>query len=249
MDERTREYEKACSWGKVPATTDEVPLLEGPRSHWKEFRSAASIFVELIRGFRKLHRVGPCVTVFGSARFLEDHRYYFLAREAGAKLASVGFTVMTGGGPGIMEAANRGARDVNGRSVGCNIVLPKEQHPNPYLDTMLEFRYFFVRKLMLMKYSRAFLAFPGGFGTMDELFETVTLIQTGKIEQFPLILFGSEYWGPLLEYLQNTFVRNGTIEPIDLARITLTDSVDEAVESIRTAVIAGLREGARLELA
>lgn len=247
MTDRAREYELACSWGKTPATTDEVPLLEGPRSHWKELRSAVHIFAELIGGFRRLHHVGPCVTVFGSARFLEDHRYYFLAREAGAKLASAGFTVMTGGGPGIMEAANRGARDVKGRSIGCNIVLPKEQHPNPYLDTMLEFHYFFVRKLMLIKYSRAFLAFPGGFGTMDELFETVTLIQTGKIAEFPLILFGSDYWRPLLDYLQNTFVRHGTIEPIDLARITLTDSVDDAVASIHNAVVANLRGGARME--
>ena len=136
---------------------------------------------------------------------------------------------------------------MKGRSIGCNIVLPKEQHPNPYLDTMLEFHYFFVRKLMLIKYSRAFLAFPGGFGTMDELFETVTLIQTGKIAEFPLILFGSDYWRPLLDYLQNTFVRHGTIEPIDLARITLTDSVDDAVASIHNAVVANLRGGARME--
>lgn len=249
MTDRSRADEQARAWGKLPAKTDEVPLLEGPRSHWKELRSAAHIFAELIRGFRRLHTVGPCVTVFGSARFLEHHHYYGLAREAGAKLATAGFTIMTGGGPGIMEAANRGARDVSGRSIGCNIVLPKEQHPNPYLDTMLEFHYFFVRKLMLMKYSRAFLAFPGGFGTMDELFETVTLIQTGKIDEFPLILFGSDYWGPLLDYLQNTFVRNGTIEPIDLARITLTDSVDEAVASIQTAVVNSLRAGARLDLA
>ena len=241
MKDRSHEYELACSWGKTPTFTDDVQLIEGPRSRWKELRSVAHIFAEFIHGFRRLHSVGPCVTVFGSARFIEDHPYYFLAREAGAKLASAGFTVMTGGGPGIMEAANRGARDVAGRSIGCNIVLPKEQRPNPYLDTMLEFHYFFVRKLMLIKYSRAFLAFPGGFGTMDELFETATLIQTGKIQEFPLILFGSDYWGPLLEYLQSTFVDQGTIEARDLARITLTDSVDEAVNAIYDATRSQLK--------
>jgi uncharacterized protein (TIGR00730 family) len=139
------------------------------------------IMVEFVRGFRALHFVGPCVTVFGSARFKEDHPYYALGREVGRELARAGFTVMTGGGPGIMEAANRGAKEVGGRSVGCNIELPAEQKPNQYLDRFITFHHFFVRKVMLVKYSYAFVALPGGFGTLDEIFETATLVQTGKI--------------------------------------------------------------------
>jgi uncharacterized protein (TIGR00730 family) len=185
-----------------------------------------------VRGFRALHFIGPCVTVFGSARFGEDHKYYALAREVGAGLARVGFTVMTGGGPGLMEAANRGAKDVGGRSVGCNIELPREQQPNPYLDRWITFRHFFVRKLMLIKYSYAFIALPGGFGTMDEIFETATLIQTGKIQQFPLILMGSEYWEPLLAFLRDRLAAERTIERADLERITVTDSPEEAVGTV-----------------
>src|SRR2546421_5866228 len=169
-------------------------FLRGPQRRSFELVRAARIFVELIRGFRALHFVGPCVTVFGSARFAEDHPYYRLGREVGTLLARAGFTVMTGGGPGIMEAANRGAKEVGGRSIGCNIELPREQRPNPYLDRWITFRHFFVRKVMLVKYSYAFIALPGGFGTLDEIFETATLMQTHKMQEFPLVLIGSAFW-------------------------------------------------------
>src|SRR5580700_7933287 len=168
-------------WPSSTPDATEQQLFQGPQARRHELRQAARIFAECIRGFRALHFVGPCVTVFGSARFDSAHPYYALGQEVGAKLAGLGLTVMTGGGPGLMEAANRGARSVGGRSVGCNIKLPKEQKPNPYLDRMVEFRYFFVRKLMLLKYSYAFVALPGGFGTLDEIFETLVLIQTGKV--------------------------------------------------------------------
>src|SRR5215470_2069772 len=150
-------------WGKAPHFAEDGRFLEGPHSRASELRRTLRIALDLIRGFRGLHFVGPCVTVFGSARFQEDHRYYALAREMGRRLGRAGFTVMTGGGPGIMEAANRGARDVGARSVGCNIILPQEQKPNPYLDLWVEFHYFFVRKMMLVKYSYAFVVLPGGF--------------------------------------------------------------------------------------
>ena len=164
---------------------------------------------EFIRGFRALHFLPPCVTVFGSARFQEDHPHYLLAREMGHALSRMGFTVMTGGGPGIMEAANRGAKDAGGFSVGCNIHLPKEQKPNAYLDRTVTLHHFFVRKVLLLKYSYAFVVMPGGFGTMDEFFETLTLIQTGKISDFPVVLMGKDYWKPLLDLLHQ-MVREGT---------------------------------------
>jgi len=165
--------------GRGNGTRSDVRLLEGPRSRTDEFFRVVRIGFEFIKGFRALHWVGPCITMFGSARFDEGNKYYDLARQAGAEVARLGFTVMTGGGPGIMEAANRGAKDVGGRSIGCNIALPQEQKPNPYLDKMVLFHHFFVRKVMLVKYSQAFVIFPGGFGTMDEAFEAATLIQTG----------------------------------------------------------------------
>lgn len=189
------------------------------------------ILKEFIRGFRTLHFVGPCVTVFGSARFKEDHPYYSLAREVGSALANIGFTVMTGGGPGIMEAANRGAKDAGGASIGCNIVLPFEQKPNPYLDKMIEFRYFFIRKVMLIKYSYAFVVLPGGVGTMDELFEALTLIQTRKILDFPVVLMARAYYQPMIEYLE-MMVRERTIGEADLKLVMLTDSVEEAMAHI-----------------
>ena len=201
-------------------------LLEGPRPRLDEFFRVIRIGIEFIRGFRALHWLGPCVTVFGSARFGDSHRYYQMARQTGAELAKLGFTVMTGGGPGIMEAANRGARDAGGRSIGCNIQLPKEQQPNPYLDKMVLFRYFFVRKVMLVKYSQAFVIFPGGFGTLDEAFEAATLIQTGKVEQFPLIFVGVDYWQPLFDFMRNRLVLEKTINPEDLDRLILTDSIE-----------------------
>jgi len=226
---------QAPRWGKGTELAEDGRFLEGPHPRSSELRRLARIVADFIRGLRGLHFVGPCVTVVGSARFHEDHRYYEMAREMGRRLGRAGFTVMTGGGPGIMEAANRGARDVKARSIGCNIVLPKEQKPNPYLDRWLEFRYFFVRKVMLVKYSYAFVVFPGGFGTMDEIFECATLIQTGKIRNFPLILMGTDYWRPLHEFICAGMVREGTILPADCDRLLFTDSVDAAMERILSA--------------
>jgi uncharacterized protein (TIGR00730 family) len=194
------------------------------------------VFLEFIRGFRNLHFVGPCITVFGSARFAEDHPYYILAREIGRSLATAGFTIMTGGGPGIMEAANRGAKDVNGTSVGCNIKLPKEQLPNRYLDRWVAFDHFFVRKVLLFKYSYGFIIMPGGLGTSDELFEALTLIQTGKISHFPIIVMGKAYWREVAEMMKK-MVDAGTASVEDLELLHFTDSVDETMEIIRTRVI------------
>jgi len=207
-------------------------FLEGPRSRQRELWTLLKIMAEFLKGFRTLHFVGPCVTVFGSARFPEDHRYYALARAVGAGLARIGFTVMTGAGPGIMEAANRGAREVGGRSVGCSIVLPREQQLNRYLDRWIAFRHFFVRKVMLVKYSYAFVVMPGGFGTLDELFEALTLIQTGKIQNFPVVLVGKDYWQPLVSSLK-TMIAAGTIDARDLDLLLFTDSVEEAIAHIQ----------------
>jgi uncharacterized protein (TIGR00730 family) len=225
-------------WGKRTRHGDEGQFLAGPRSRWQELARAFRIFFEFIRGFRALHFLPPCVTVFGSARFPAGNRWYELARAVGSELARAGFTVMTGGGPGVMEAANRGAREAGGLSVGCNITLPHEQKPNDYLDRFVEFRYFFVRKVMLVKYSYAFVVLPGGFGTMDELFEAATLIQTKKIEDFPLVLMGVDYWTPMLEFLRTSMVREGTIDPADLDRILLTDDVADAIAHVLAGVPA-----------
>ena len=214
-----------------PPDVHNQTLLSGPRARLSELARVIRIAREFIRGFRQLHFVGPCVTVFGSARFKEDHPYYALARDIGRRLATAGATVMTGGGPGIMEAANRGAKEAGGYSIGCNIRLPLEQKPNPYLDRWVTFRYFFVRKVLLVKYSYAFVIMPGGFGTLDELFEAVTLIQTKKIESFPVVLVGSDYWKPLLDFVRNTLIRAGTIAPEDINLLTPTDSA-EVVEGI-----------------
>jgi uncharacterized protein (TIGR00730 family) len=233
---RLTDADQRPAWGKSSRDPGERQFLAGPRSRFAELIRAIRIFFEFIKGFRALHFLPPCVTVFGSARFAEDNRWYRLAREVGAGLAREGFTVMTGGGPGIMEAANRGAREAGGLSVGCNITLPHEQQPNPYLDRFVEFRYFFVRKVMLVKYSYAFVVLPGGFGTMDELFEAATLIQTRKIEDFPLVLMGVDYWRPLLDFLRTSMVAQGTIDAADLDRLLLTDDVAAAVAHVREGV-------------
>ena len=237
MDEHPSGRHPAASrtdWGKTESRTpDERVFLEGPHARGKELRRAWQIFCEVIRGFRALHFVGPCVTVFGSARFTEQQTYYRLSRDLGAELARRGFTVMTGGGPGVMEAANRGARDVGGPSIGCNITLPTEQKPNPYLDRMVEFRYFMVRKFMLAKYSYGFVAMPGGFGTLDELFGVLTLIQTGKMQDYPVVIMGIEHWAPLRELIDVRLVEAGTIDRADAQRILWTDSPVEAADHLQ----------------
>jgi uncharacterized protein (TIGR00730 family) len=213
--------------------TSETRFLSGPRARWKEFKYAFDIFLEFIKGFRAMHSIGPCVTVFGSARFKEDSIHYQQARELSARISQLGFTIMTGGGPGIMEAANRGAKDTGGVSVGCNIVLPHEQKENPYLDIFFNFKYFFVRKTLLIKYSYGFVIFPGGFGTMDELFEALTLIQTAKVEKFPVVIFGTEFHENLVEHIHH-MVRAKTVSPRDPDLILVTDSMEEAIEYIRS---------------
>ncbi len=221
------------NWGKGTSDPTERQFLRGPRPRGVELAEAARIFAECVNGFRRLHFVGPCVTVFGSARFKEDHPYYALARELGGKLAEAGFTVMTGGGPGIMEAATRGAKEAGGYSVGSNITLPVEQKPNEYLDRWVEFRYFFVRKMLLEKYSYAFVAMPGGIGTLDEVFETAVLIQTGKMKEFPFVLMGKAFWTPLLDYLRQSLLAAGTIDAADVTRFLVTDSPEETAAVIR----------------
>ncbi|CAN5828397.1 hypothetical protein BH11PLA1_BH11PLA1_01190 [soil metagenome] len=225
-------------WGKTSTNIQEPLLLSGPRSRWEEFIRVGRIACELIGGFRALHFVGPCVTVFGSARFKEDHPYYDLAREMGRRLAELGLNVLTGGGPGIMEAANRGCRDAQSAgakvlSLGCNIELPMEQDPNPYIDRFVEFRYFFVRKVMLVKYSYAFIIMPGGFGTLDETFEALTLIQTGKIKGFPMVVMGTQYWDGLMRFIKDTMIPAGTISEADLKLFLVTDDPDEAIHHIQ----------------
>jgi uncharacterized protein (TIGR00730 family) len=203
-----------------------------------DFDRAYQVFHELVAGCRELYDVGLAVTVFGSARFHEGTPYYQLARDVGRALAERGYTIMTGGGPGIMEAANRGARDAGGLSIGCNIVLPREQQSNPYLDRSITFDYFFVRKVMLIKFSEAFVLMPGGFGTLDEIFETVTLVQTGKIRRFPIVAMGREYWARMLDFITETMFREGAAAKGEVGGVLVTDSVDEAVEHIDRVVRA-----------
>lgn len=204
-------------------------FLEGPRSRLSELSSIIKIAWEFLRVFRVLHFVGPCVTVFGSARFSDGHKYYELTRNVGAELSRLGFTVMTGGGPGLMEAANRGAREAGGVSIGCNIELPFEQAHNPYLDKVVTVYYFFVRKVALVKYSYAFVVVPGGIGTLDELFEALTLIQTGKIKDFPVIVFCPDYWINMKEHLE-AMAKAKSIDLSDLNLLLFTDSIEEASE-------------------
>lgn len=215
-------------------------FFAGPQSRFVELAWALGVFGELLHAFRVLHFVGPCVTVFGSARYGEGHASYQRAREVGAALATAGFTVMTGGGPGLMEAVNRGAREAGGRSVGCNIQLPLEQKPNAYLDVWIEFQHFFVRKIMLAKYSYAFVVMPGGFGTIDEAFEAATLVQTGKMRQFPIVFMDTEFWAPLRSLIKQQ-VEQGAVSQLDAELLVFTDSAEEAATLIEQA--ARLRFG------
>jgi len=232
----------AKSIGEVTSTVtapseraDEI-FLEGPRSRFAEFFTLLRVMRDFLRGFRALHFVGPCVTVFGSARIHRDDPHYELTRKMGAAIARLGFTVITGGGPGIMEAANRGAKEVGGRSVGCTIELPSEQPTNVYLDRCVRLHYFFVRKTLLVKYSYAFVVMPGGAGTLDELFEALTLIQTAKIKNFPIVIMGTNYWKELLHFIA-TMAQRGMIADADLKLIYATDSIDEAIAHIRSKAI------------
>lgn len=213
-------------------------FLSGRRNREADLESAVRFFLEFLRGFESFDFAQPCVTVFGSARFPEGHPYYQRAREIGAALARAGYAVMTGGGGGVMEAANRGAREGGGLSLGCNIQLPKEQKPNRYLDKFIEFEHFFARKVMLVKYSCAFVVLPGGFGTLDEAFEIATLMQTNKLERFPLIAVGGEFWDQLVAFVTDTMLKVGTISIEDVEFIRRVDSADEVVRIIREAGLA-----------
>lgn len=206
---------------------------------WNEIKTNDSwaifkIMGEFVNGFEKMSAIGPCVSIFGSARTKEDGKYYQLAINISKKVAEAGYGIITGGGPGIMEAGNRGAYLAGGTSVGLNIDLPFEQHDNPYIDDdkSLDFDYFFVRKVMFVKYSQGFIVLPGGFGTLDELFEAITLIQTNKIGKFPIILVGSEFWNGLFDWIKNTMLAVGNIGPTDLDLVRIVDTEDEVVEVI-----------------
>ena len=218
--------------GKVKGA--ERAFLTGRRNREADLESAVKIFLEILRGFESFDFDAPCVTVFGSSRFAENHPYYALAREVGATLAGAGYAVMTGGGPGIMEAANRGAREAGGLSLGCNIQLPREQEPNPFLDQFIEFEHFFVRKVMLVKYSSAFVVMPGGFGTLDEAFEVITLVQTEKLEQFPVVAMGgTQFWGRLNDFMRETMLPEGVISEEDADFIYRAETAAQALEIIR----------------
>jgi uncharacterized protein (TIGR00730 family) len=217
-------------------TKPEIKFLEGPQSRWKEFKFAVSVLFEFIKGLRALHFVGPCVTVFGSARFKEGHPDYESARKLSGKIAQLGFTILTGGGPGIMEAANRGASEVGGKSVGCNIELPHEQYANPYMDKWVSIKYFFVRKTLLIKYSYAFVVMPGGFGTLDEYFEAITLIQTKMISGFPVVILDKEFHKNIIAH-NEVMKAEGTISANDTQLFLFTDDINEAVEYIQNNTI------------
>ncbi len=211
---------------------EEASFLKGARARIKEVKYVFGVLYQFYKGFRTLHFVGPCVTVFGSARFKEGHPYYEMARRVSSEIAKQGFAIMTGGGPGVMEAANRGAKEANGLSLGCNVVLPHEQHENPYLDKSVTIDYFFVRKELLRKYSYAFVVMPGGFGTLDEFFETLTLIQTGKVEKFPVIIMGVEFHQHIYEHVQR-MIEEKTISLADMDLLLFTDDIEEVVSHIK----------------
>lgn len=223
--------------------TDERQLLSGASTRFHNLCTLFRVARDLLRGFRALHFAGPCVTIFGSARTRPGTQYYELARKMGAACARLGFTVMTGGGPGIMQAGNQGAFEIGGRSIGVNIELPFEQDLNPYVHESITMRYFFTRKVILVKYSYAFIVMPGGAGTMDEMFETMTLIQTGKLKGFPIVLMGKDYWQPLMDFVYR-MADEGMISPDDPDLIFFTDDVDEAVSHLRRHAVRqfGLRQ-------
>lgn len=218
---------------KIKLSKDETLFVRGPLSRFKDFTFAIKVFFNFIKAFRIMHFIGPCVTVFGSARFTPDSEHYKNAEKIGAALTKIGFTVMTGGGPGIMEAANKGAFEAGGNSVGCNIILPFEQKPNPYLNKYINIPYFFLRKVILIKYSYAFVVMPGGIGTLDELFEALTLVQNKVIKDFPIVVFDSKYHKELVEHIQ-LMARNESISPEDMKLLFVTDSVDDVISHIET---------------
>ncbi len=209
----------------------EFVYLEGPKPRSFEFLFAFSVWKEFIKGFRNLHFIGPAITVFGGARYKSDHTYYKMAMEIGKRIAQSGFATVTGGGPGIMEAANKGAFENGGKSIGINILLPFEQSGNPYVHKTTTIKYFFVRKTLLLKYSYAFIVMPGGFGTLDELFETLTLMQTNIVHDFPVVLIGKDYWAKMWEFV-NQMSDEKTISPEDIDLIKITDDIDEAMDHI-----------------
>jgi uncharacterized protein (TIGR00730 family) len=219
--------------------TDDRILKAFAEKDWNEIKTSNSwqifkIMAEFVDGFEKLGKIGPCVSIFGSARTKPGHKYYLLAEEIASKLTKEGYGVITGGGPGIMEAANKGAKEAKGKSVGLNIELPHEQYANPFVDPdkLISFDYFFVRKVMFMKYAQGFIVLPGGFGTLDELFEAITLIQTNKIGKFPIILVGKEFWGGLYDWVKTTMLEAGNISEPDLELFALVDTADDAVKII-----------------
>lgn len=217
---------------------EEEAFMAGPQSRYLDFKFIVKVLLEFIRGFRMLHFVGPCVTVFGSARFEPGDKYYELGLNVGRVVSHMGFTVMTGGGPGIMEAANKGAKMAGGKSVGCNIILPFEQYPNAYLDKFMNFKYFFVRKVLLSKYSFAFIVLPGGFGTLDEFFEALTLIQTQVMKRFPVVLMGKDFHAHLYKHLK-AMAEAGTISSVDLDLFLLTDSIEDMEIHLKKFAIEG----------
>ncbi len=234
-------WAKAGTAYELPAEhAHERNFLMQSRTPEAEKARLTRIHDEFVRGFRRLHKLGPAVTVFGSARFNDGHRYYKLGVEVGRELAKAGFAVLTGGGPGIMEAANRGAHEAGGKSIGLNIILPHEQEPNPYVDESIEFHYFFVRKVMLVKYSCAFVIMPGGLGTLDEMYEAGTLIQCNKIGPFPVIGMGTRFWRPLRPFTRHQ-IREGAVGKEELGFVRVTDSAKEAVELIVRSLASPVR--------
>lgn len=217
----------------VKLSRDESLFVRGPLSRYNELTFAFKVFFNFIKAFRKMHFIGPCVTVFGSARFTKESEHYKNAEKIGAALSKIGFTVMTGGGPGIMEAANKGAFEAGGNSVGCNIILPFEQKPNPYLHKWIDIPYFFLRKVILVKYSYAFVVMPGGMGTLDELFEALTLIQTKVIQDFPVVIFDSEYHRELCHHI-HIMAENESISPEDMKLLFVTNSVEDLITHIES---------------